>query len=118
MESRFTCITNTLDGATVVSLAGEVDIATKPELSSILNTLLDHGARDFIIDLRGVTYLDSSGLGVVLSANKRLMWEGGRLAILDSAPPHHLLEVARINAMIPVFNDLESAADFVSGRML
>jgi anti-anti-sigma factor len=114
-ESRFSCITNSIYGTVVVTLSGDVDMITKPEFTSILNTLLDHGAKDMVLDLRGVTYIDSSGLGVVLSTNKRVMWEGGRIAILDSNPPHHILEVARINTVIPVFNDLESATDFVKG---
>lgn len=115
-ESQFTCITNSVDGAVVVSLSGEVDVASQPEFSTILNTLLDHGAKDFVLDLRGVSYIDSSGLGVVLSTSKRVMWEGGRFAILDSRPPHHILEVAKIGSVIPVFDDLGSATGFVTGN--
>jgi anti-sigma B factor antagonist len=62
------------DGTSVVlAVRGEVDVATCPQLRSALLDVIERGASSVVIDLREVPFVDSSGLGVVVGAVKRLV---------------------------------------------
>lgn len=67
----------TRDGAdaTVVA-AGEIDLASSPDLRRELQGLLDDGARRIVLDLADVTFIDSSGLGVLVGVLKRINDDG------------------------------------------
>jgi anti-sigma B factor antagonist len=56
------------DTTRVVSLRGEVDASTAPRLGSRLFGLADEGVRGVVVDLSEVTFMDSTGLGVLLNA--------------------------------------------------
>ena len=53
-------------------VAGEIDVATAPELRRQLHQLADRNPTLLVLDLRGVTFIDSSGLGVLVGVLKRL----------------------------------------------
>ena len=55
----------------VISVSGEVDLATSPELDSAIIAAVDSGASALAIDLSDVTFMDSSGLGVIVRGLKR-----------------------------------------------
>ena len=59
-------------GTTTLRVAGEIDVATSPELRRELHRLLDDDARLIVVDLSGTTFIDSSGLGVLVGVLKRL----------------------------------------------
>jgi len=63
--------------------------------------LVDHGARHIIADLRGVTFLDSTGLGVLVGSLKRLRSHGGSLRVVISAD--RILRIFRITGLANVF---------------
>jgi anti-sigma B factor antagonist len=65
------------EGATVVAVTGEVDLASSPDLAAYL-TEVDGVV---VIDLAAVTFLDSSGMGALVSARKRLQGRGGDLSL-------------------------------------
>jgi anti-sigma B factor antagonist len=56
----------------VVAVRGEIDVATSPRLRTELRALLGRGATEITLDFAGVTFVDSSGLGVLVGALKRL----------------------------------------------
>jgi anti-sigma B factor antagonist len=67
----------------VISLSGEVDLATIPLLHDTLTkALTHHPGRVLVIDLDGVTILDDSGLGVLLGAAGSARQAGGDLAVV------------------------------------
>lgn len=53
-------------------VGGEIDVATSPELRRELHQLADRDASTIVLDLREVTFIDSSGLGVLVGVLKRL----------------------------------------------
>ena len=55
----------------VISVSGEVDLATSPELDGAIISALDSGTAGLAIDLSNVTFMDSSGLGVIVRGLKR-----------------------------------------------
>lgn len=74
------------DGETaIVSLAGELDLATAPGVDEQLRASED-GAATLVMDLRGLTFMDSSGLRVILAADARARSRGGRLVLVPGPP--------------------------------
>ena len=69
-------------GLAALSVRGELDIRSAPDLRSWLTRVLDDGAGQVVIDLSGVEFMDSSGLGVLVGAHRRLARIGGRLTIV------------------------------------
>ena len=71
------------EGASVV-VRGEVDMATAPQLRDTLLGLVDGGATHIALDCRGLDFLDSSGIGVLLWAHHRLEAAGGHLVVVNA----------------------------------
>lgn len=74
------------DGSYVVAVAGEVDIFTAPELKRSIGNAIDDGAREIIVDLTDTRFLDSTALGVLIGAVKRLRPLDGQLVIVNTEP--------------------------------
>jgi anti-sigma B factor antagonist len=99
----------------VVSLEGDIDLASAPTLKSALLELLHDGHRQFIVDLTKVGHLDSTGLGVLVGLRRRLA-DQGRLAIAGS--PRNALRVFQItglDARFEMFSTLDGALADVRG---
>jgi anti-sigma B factor antagonist len=60
------------DDCYTVTVRGEVDVATSPSLRAELHSLVERGASKITLDLSSTTFIDSSGLGVLVGALKRL----------------------------------------------
>ena len=71
-------------GATVV-LAGEIDLATAPELQARLESLIDATTGDVAVDVARVTFLDSTGLHVIALVHRRLRDESRQLRVFNPA---------------------------------
>jgi anti-sigma B factor antagonist len=93
--------TRTVAEHTVLEVGGEVDVYTAPRLRERLVELLDNGARRVVVDLGRVDFLDSTGLGVLVGALKRLRAAGGTFGLVCAKEP--LLKIFRITALDQVF---------------
>jgi anti-sigma B factor antagonist len=91
----------TVAGHTVLEVGGEVDVYTAPKLRERLAELIDAGAAKVVVDLDRVDFLDSTGLGVLVGAHKRLRASGGTFGLVCSKEP--LLKIFRITALDQVF---------------
>ena len=56
---------------TVITVSGEVDIATSPALDAAIATAIGEEAKQIVVDLTDVSFMDSSGLGVIVRGLKR-----------------------------------------------
>ena len=90
LESR-----QTDDGASV-TVRGEVDMATAPQLRDTLMALVDAGATRVALDCRGLDFLDSSGIGVLIAVRKRLGDDG---SLTLEAPPAHVRKVLELTGV-------------------
>src|SRR3712207_4022983 len=109
--------TRTVGEHTVLEVGGEVDVYTAPRLRERLIELVDGGARKVVVDLSGVDFLDSTGLGVLVGALKRLRAAGGTFGLVCAKEP--LLKIFRITALdqvFPVFPSVEAATSATDGR--
>ena len=64
-----------------VRLTGEIDAHTAPELERVLNRILETGSEAVVVHMGGVTFMDSSGLQVVIAATGRARDNGGDLVL-------------------------------------
>jgi anti-sigma B factor antagonist len=76
----------TADPWDVLDVAGEVDLSTAPALRAKLEELIDGGSRLLVINLGPVTFMDSSGLSVLVSAFKAMREVDGRIAVVCANP--------------------------------
>jgi anti-sigma B factor antagonist len=107
-SNRTLNLTHRRDGdASVLTVAGEVDIATAPQLRSAIDEILDDGAGALWIDLCRTTFMDSSGLQVLFASHARTEKSGRRLAIVcPPGPVRRLLEITGSAQRLPLFDDL------------
>ncbi len=76
-----------------ISLNGEVDIYNAPELKEKLHKLVEQHTGDFILNCQNLTYIDSTGLGVLISALRRVKEYDGEIAITNLKPYIHKIFV-------------------------
>lgn len=93
--------TRQVAGHTVVEVRGEVDVYTASLLRERLLAVIDGGASQVVADLRRVDFLDSTGLGVLVGALKRLRMAGGDLVLV--CDHEKLLKIFQITALDRVF---------------
>jgi len=93
------------DGHAVLSVAGELDIATAPRLRGTVGDLMGQGVRHLEIDLEGCTFIDSTGMGALLWASHRLQAVGGDLCALHlHGAPAEAIQIAGLDHVIPMRN--------------
>jgi anti-anti-sigma factor len=82
---EFEVTVSTEDGVRVVAVSGELDLDTLAELNAAL-TADDGLLATTVVDLRGLTFIDSSGVSGVLAAARRARDAGGRLVCVPGSP--------------------------------
>src|SRR4051794_18559612 len=70
----------------VVAVRGEIDLFTAPELKAALTDAIEDGRTRVVVDLSDTTFLDSTALGVLIGAVKRLRSRDGRMTIVNVDP--------------------------------
>jgi anti-anti-sigma factor len=81
--------------STVVSTRGDIDIATSQTLDDYLMTLINEGRYNIVLNFSHTSYLDSTGLAVLLRAHKKLRENGGQLSVIGCLP-----QVKRVFSMV------------------
>ena len=101
------------DGATILAVRGEVDVYTAPRLREKLVELVSQGKYRIIVDLEGVDFLDSTGLGVLVGGLKRLRSHDGDLTLVCTQP--RILKVFEITGLTKVFAIHNNVDEAVAG---
>jgi anti-sigma B factor antagonist len=100
-------------GCRLVAASGEIDAHTAPQLRTCVHAVLaEPGVEHLVIDLTGATFLDSSALGVLIGALKRINELEGRLDIvLPSSPLRRIFEITALDRVLMLHETRESALD-------
>jgi anti-sigma B factor antagonist len=94
----------------VVDVEGEVDVFTAPKLREAIIGLLTDGKERIIVNLEGVAFMDSTGLGVLVGGLKRVKERNGELAIAGAqGTVLRVLNVTGLNAVFPLHESVTSA---------
>lgn len=96
--------------AAVVRLSGELDAHTSGQLRSLLNELLLAGQGNLVLDLSGLSFLDSAGLAALLSAAKGTRRGGGRLLLSGPAPGvRRVMALTGIDVVLTTVDSVDEA---------
>jgi anti-sigma B factor antagonist len=102
------------DDTFIVTVSGEADALAAPELQRQLDALAEDGARELIVDLLRVPFLDSTILGVLLRTARRVRADGGDVVLISDDP--RVLRTFEISGLVSSFRferSLNAAVDRV-----
>ena len=105
-------------GPAVVTISGEHDLSTAPNLRRRLDSLLEEDT-SAVVDLSAATFIDSSILGVILDGRRRAADAGVGFAVLNSGGADsvdRVLEVTGLRTELPVYARREEAVEAASGN--
>lgn len=95
-------------GLKLVTIEGEIDVYTSIELRNEIKTVIDEGSKLLIMDLGKVTYMDSSGLGTLVSILQRLKKEEGSLKLIKvTTNIKKIFELTRLTRYFEMFDSEE-----------
>ncbi|HET9782750.1 MAG TPA: STAS domain-containing protein [Candidatus Dormibacteraeota bacterium] len=97
-------------GVTIVAPTGRLDVAGAPALKEAINGLTENGPPHVVIDMEGVSFVDSTGLGSVIAALKQIRNRQGELRL--AAPNQQarvVLELTTLDRVFPYYATLEDA---------
>jgi anti-sigma B factor antagonist len=98
------------DDTHVVAVSGEVDLFTAPEFKQRVMTPVAAGVEHVIVDLTGTTFIDSSSLGALIAANRRLKSRGARLVVAcDTDTIVKTLRITGLDGVFTVVRSVEAA---------
>jgi len=87
---------------TVLRVEGEVDLATAPQLDAAIDAAVTSGVREVCVDLCGTTFMDSSGLHVLVAATRRAAEVGCELTLVyPPGPVARVIELSGVGELIP-----------------
>ena len=98
---ELTINTHEVDGFDVIEIGGEIDVYTAPRLRESIVAAVEAGHSRLIIDVQKVDFLDSTGLGVLVGALKRVRADGGSLDIVCTQ--ERILKIFEITGLDKVF---------------
>ncbi len=100
----------------VMRVTGEIDMATAPRLRQHVQTVTARKPAGLVLDLDRVDFIDSTGLGVMVGAAKRMrMIDGGFRIVCSQNHLIHLFEITRLNEVFDLYESLEEALASVEG---
>lgn len=101
------------DDVCMISLKGEVDVYTSPAFKQRLVEAIDDGCDKIVVDLEGVDFIDSSGLGVLVSGLRRVSERQGFIRLVVSR--EQILKIFRITGLDKVFSIYGSTEEALAG---
>lgn len=96
----------------VIDLEGEVDVYTAPQLKQQMINLLESGAKEMVVDLTKVDYLDSTALGVLIGGLKRMRERDGNMVLVCPSPRiRRVFEITGLDKIFDIYNTEEDAKE-------
>jgi len=103
-------------GVTVLVVQGDADLHAAPQLRDRLGAALDAGSSGIVVDLTKTSFLDSTALGVLLGAVKRLRGGDGRIQLVVPRPElRRIFEITLLDQVLPLAETRAEALAAVSG---
>ncbi|MDP9182374.1 MAG: STAS domain-containing protein [Actinomycetota bacterium] len=110
MNQHLSCSTASSGTVAVITCAGEIDMSTADALRDELNAAVQSTATAVLVDLTGVTFMDSTGLGLLAKSHTRAV-ERGSVIRLVGPIPHvaKVMHITQLDQVLPVHATLDEA---------
>ncbi len=106
------------DGVTVVEIEGRFDSATAPDIKAGLQELIDDGRILLIVNLERLEFIDSAGLGVLVSCLRRTAADGGDLRVAEvPAFCRSVFELTRLTRVFDVTESEDQALEAITAQL-
>jgi|SRR5689334_1622315 len=94
----------------VLPLDGEIDLHVSPEVAESLKSMISKKPKKVVIDLTKVTYLDSSGLAVLIEGMQNVQEYGGRFRLAGVQDEvKQVFDIARLDQVFDIYPDVDTA---------
>ena len=94
----------------IIAPEGEIDLHSSPLVKAQIEPLIAQRCAKVVVDLAGVSYIDSSGLAVFIEALQRVRGYGGNFALCGLRENvRHIFNIARLDQVFPIFADQAAA---------
>lgn len=100
------------DGVTVVRIEGQLIVGNRQELKGLIQEALDAGARKFLVDCSHTGYIDSSGLGALVTVSKKVRELGGELRLAGlNEDLRSLFELTKLDSLFHIAPTVEAGLE-------
>jgi anti-sigma B factor antagonist len=89
-----------------IDINGEIDVYTSPKVKEIIADLIEKGTNNLVINLEGVRYIDSTGLGVLIGALKKVREKEGGISLVCTNP--QIKKIFNITGLVKIFGIFKS----------
>ena len=102
----------------IILISGEIDHHTAKDLrSQTESALLELGGRNIIFGFENVTFMDSSGIGMLIGRYKQLQIFGGRIAVAGAkGKVSEIFRLSGLTEILPMFETIEAALAYTERR--
>lgn len=102
--------TTTEQGIVIVAVEGQLIVGNRQELKNMVHEALDRGARKFVIDCTRTGYIDSSGLGALVSMSRKVRESGGELRLAGlNEDLRSLFELTKLDTLFRIVDTTDQA---------
>jgi anti-sigma B factor antagonist len=100
----------------VVTVCGDLDAATAPELRAELDRMFEEGGREIVVDLLKVPFVDSVALGILVEASKRSQARGGVFRVVcEDRRIARIIEITGLDRVLRIHVNLREALEALDG---
>jgi anti-sigma B factor antagonist len=113
---KFSANIRRVGAVSVVDILGHLTSATRDILTNTVAELLAQGRKNILLNLSGLEYIDSSGIGDLVSNYLRVVKAGGEMKVVGLTPRiEEILKITQLYQVFPDFQDEQSALDSFPG---
>lgn len=99
------------NGVHLAEVQGEIDVYTSPKVKESVSELIEKGHYNLVISLEGVRYIDSTGLGVLIGALKKVREHNGSIGLICTNP--QIKKIFNITGLVKIFGIYKSEEEAV-----
>jgi anti-sigma B factor antagonist len=97
-------------GVMVIQVDGLLIVGNRQELKQLVQEAVDHGEKKFLVDFAKAGYIDSSGLGALVSISKKVREQGGELRLAGlNDDLRSLFELTKLDTLFAISDSAEKA---------
>jgi len=99
-----------LQGFIVVSISGEVDLNSSPQVRKVFDEFIDKKVTKIIIDFKKVSYIDSSGLATLIEMMQRMKKNQGTMSLINMSDKiRNLFEITKLDKLFKIYRTQDEA---------